>query len=308
MLRLVQRVVVSSIVGVLVASIAACGPTTFYVQGIKIDTDQHVIPVGHKFLSHPNSDSYYMFSYTATKLTIVNHFAKQAGSQGVHELIYLEAYRGRLERTVKVDQVSTGSFGALVVRRTCFYNRPNSSSLDVLIQSTHPEIGREIPESIGGLPTDAPPLTSMSIVRIFARDSGQSFAVGNYEADGELGSINSGSVENETVQPGASIMMATARDFDKLRGAFGLPPSPSVRDYLRTNRMPLLKTTQSEERAFVILVYGFGRFIRQDSLQNGVVTSSTYLKPVATDEESVLGAECDARFQRQISASRPTAH
>jgi len=56
----------------------------------------------------------------------------------------------------------------------------------------------------------------------------------------------------------------------------------------------------------VILVYGFGKFIRQDSLEDGAVTSSRYLRPVLTEEEGILGPECDARFRQQQSTGRPT--
>ncbi len=289
-----------------VASLSACGPTNFYVQGLKVDGEQHLIPIGTKSLKHPDVVSYYMFFYTATKLTIVNHFAKQAGSDGVRELLFLEADRGPLERTVKTDQVVTGPFGAVVAQRTCFYNRPDPSSFEVLIQSSDPEIGREIPDTIPELPTDAPRLTSISLVRIFRTSSRLIFGVGNYEADGELGSIDSGQIENEGVVPGASIMMKTAPGFDNIRQTFGLPSRVPVGDYLLLRRMHLQKISNPEERTLAVLGYGFGKFIREDSLQDGVVASSRYLRPIVTEEEGILGPECDARFRQQQSAGRPT--
>jgi len=146
----------------------------------------------------------------------------------------------------------------------------------------------------------------MSIVRTFRSGSRLTFGVGNYEADGELGSINSGEIESETVVPGASVTMAVAPDFHKLRQSLGLPSEAQIGDYLRLRRIQLPKTSNPDEGIYAVLGYGFGKFIRQDSLRGGVVVSSRYMKPIATAEEGVLGAECDARFQRQQLAGKPT--
>jgi hypothetical protein len=70
--------------------------------------------------------------------------------------------------------------------------------------------------------------------------------------------------------------------------------------------MPLLNISNPHERTIVILVYGFGKLMRQDSLEDGDVTSSRYLRPVVTQEEGILDPECDARFLRQQSTGRPT--
>ena len=288
---------------------SACGPTNYYVREMKIDAEQHLIPVGSKSLSHPAADSYYMFFHTATKLTIVNHFAKQAGSADVRELLYLEADQDRLERTVRTDEIVTGPFGAVVAEKTCFYNRPIEnylSSVKVLIQSANPEIGREIPDPISEAPTHVPPLTSAAIVRLFNADSELVFGSGNYDADGTLGSINHGHIVNADLKPGSSTVLPRAPDFSEIRQASGLPPRFEIEDYLHSKRMPLLGSSSSKEPTFVILVYGFGKLIRLDSLDNGVVISSRYLRPVATEEEKILGPECDEHLQRQQSTGRST--
>jgi hypothetical protein len=309
MQRIVQRPVLIAALSLLGASCSACGPSNYFVRELKIDTEQHLIPVGPKLLNRPVSDSYFMFFHTATRLTIVNHFAKQAGSADVRELLYLEADHDRLERTVKTDQIATGSFGALVVEKTCFYNRPvenYSSSIKVLIQSATPEIGREIPDSLSGAPKDIPPLTSISIVRFFRADPELLFGSGNYEVNGAIGSIHQGKIINGDLQPGSSIIVPLAPDFNAAQKSSGLPPRVEIENYLRLKRMPLPNMSHSQGPTIVILVYGFGKVLRQDSLEGGAVTSSRYLRPVATKEEEILGVECDARIRQQQSAVRPT--
>jgi hypothetical protein len=276
---------------------------------MKIDAELHLIPVGSKSLNHPAAESYYMFFHTATKLTLVNHFARQAGSADVRELLYLEANQDRLERTVRTDEIVTGPFGAVVAEKTCFYNRPienYSSSVKVLIQSANPEIGREIPDPFAEEPPHVPPLTSAAIVRLFNANSELNFGSGNYDADGMLGSINHGQIVNGDLKPGSSIVLARAPDFGEIRQESGLPPRFGIEDYLRSMRMPLFGPSSSKEPTFVILVYGFGKLIRLDSLDNGVVISSLYLKPVFTEEERILGPECDEHLQRQQSSGRST--
>ncbi len=309
MQRIAQRPVLIAALGLLGASCSACGPSNYFVRELKIDAEQHLIPVGPKSLNRPDADSYFMFFHTATKLTIVNHFAKQFGSADVRQLLFLEAERDRLERTVKTDQIVTGPFGAVVAEKTCFYNRPvenSPSSIRVLIQSANPEIGREIPDAVPEVPKKVPPLTSISIVRFFGVDPQLLFGSGNYEANGAIGSIHHGSVVNGDLQAGSSIILPRAPDFNAIQRTSGLPSRVEVEDYLRLNRMPLPHISNPQGPTIVILVYGFGKLMRQDSLEDGIVTSSRYTRPVLTEEDDILGPECDARFRQQQSTGEPT--
>jgi hypothetical protein len=202
-----QKATLLGTLGVLAAACSACGPSNFYVREMKIDAKQTLIPVGRKSWDHPAADSYYMFFYTATKLTTVNHLANQPRSGDDGRLLYLEADHGVLERTVKTDEIFTGPVGAVVTEKTCFYNRPTAyrSSVEVLVQSLNPDIGREAPDAIPGEPVNVPPLTSLSVVQFFREDSHLVFASGNYEANGAIGSLQSGKIVKGDVQPGSSI-------------------------------------------------------------------------------------------------------
>ena len=311
MLRIAQTPALYAAFIVLAASCLGCGPTNYFVRGIKIDAEQHLIPVGSKSLRHPDTGSYYMFF--RAQVTTVDHLAWQDGTADVRRLLYLEVYPDVLHRTVKDDEIVTGPFGAIVVEKQCFYNHPVAthwSSIQVLLQSAHPDIGREIPDPVPTVPANVPPLTSISIVRIFRAGSQLVFGSGNYEANGTLGSIQSGKIMNGDVQYPAPITMAPGPQndlmrprFDEIRQASGLPPRVEVESYVRLKRLPLPSNSNPpEERTLAILVYGFGQLVRQDSLDNGVVTSSRYLRPIVTEEEGILGPECDARFREQQSA------
>jgi hypothetical protein len=112
---------------------------------------------------------------------------------------------------------------------------------------------------------------------------------------------------NADLKPGSSTVLPRAPDFGEIRQASGLPLRFEIEDYLHSKRMPLWGSSSSKEtKPFVILVYGFGKLIRLDSLDNDVVISSRYLKPVATEEEKILGPECDEHLQRQQSTGRST--
>jgi hypothetical protein len=294
----------------LAAVCIGCEPrTNFYVRELKIDSEKRLIPVGPKSLDHPDSNSYYMFFYTATQLTTVDHLATQTLNHNVHRLLYLEADRGRLLRTVKKDEIETGQFGAVTTERMCFYRPPDQhyrSSVKVLIESVQPEIGREIPTPTLAPAPDVPQLTSFAVVRFHRADSSLVIGSGNYEANGSIGSIQTGTVVRGELQPYSSIDLPLSQGFDDLRKTSGLPYRVGLSDYLRSRRIPLPLIPDAEERSLVILVYGFGEFLRVDSLQNGAIISSRYLKPIVTEEERVLNPECDDGFRRQRTLGEPT--
>jgi hypothetical protein len=68
----------------------------------------------------------------------------------------------------------------------------------------------------------------------------------------------------------------------------------------------LLKTLDPPERTIAILVYGFGKLIRQDSLKDGVVISSRYMSAVVTEEDRALGPLCDEHLRQQDIQGEPT--
>src|SRR5579859_6321647 len=281
----------------LAAVLSGCEPgTNFYVRELKIDPEKRLIPIGPKSLNHPDSNSYYMFFYTATALTTVNHLATQTPNHSLRRLLYLEADRGGLLRTVKTDEIETGLFGAITTEKTCFYRPPDQnylSSVKVLIESVQPEIGRETPTPAPPPTSVLPLLTSLAIVRFHRADSSLIFGSGNYEADGLIGSIHTGTVAHSELQPGSSITMSRAPGFDDTLKMSGLPSRVGLSDYFRLRRLPLPKIPKAEERCLVVLVYGFGELLRVDSLQNGAIISSRYLKPTVTEEERSLNPECD---------------
>lgn len=296
-------------VGALAAACSGCGPTTFYVREMKIDPAQHLIPVGRKSLHHPAADSYYMFFHTATGLTIVDHLAKQRQGADARRLLYLETDHDQvLERTVKTDEIVTGPYGAIVADKTCFYNRPANyrSDIEVLVESLTPDVGREVPAPSVEEPLKVPLLTSVSVVRFFREDSYLTFASANYEANGTPGSIQSGRIVNGDLQPGSSVASPAAREFDKVRQDSGLPRQFDIGNYLNSKRLPNLKTLHPQENTTVVLIYGFGKLIRQDSLRDGLVISSRYMSPVVTEEERALTPRCDDSLREQVSRGEPT--
>lgn len=308
--RIAEMLVLSAALSVISAPSLACGQELgYFVRGMEVDAQQHLVPTGPKSLQHPEEGSYYSFDHTGTQLTIVDHLEWQTGASNVRRLLYLEAERGVLERTVKDDEIVTGRFGALVTEKTCFYNRPVEtyrSSLKILVQSLTPETGREIPDPVSAVPKNVPPLTSISIVRIFRAAPQFIFASGNYEANGMIGSIQSGKVVNGEVQYGSSVMMPGAPEFNAIRQTSGLPRRIDVENYVRQKRLPLLETSNPEERTVVVLVYGFGELIREDSLEGDAVISPRYFKPIMTEEERGLDPECVNRLRQQESIGKPT--
>ena len=314
MLSFPRRTCLFIATGSLALSISACflidgEPTSYFVREMKVDARQHLLPVGQKSLQHFDDGSYYMFFHGAN-LTSVNHFLTVGPTGDSRQLLYLETdQHDLLERTVKTDRIIAGPFGAVVTERTCFYNRPietSPSALLVLVQSMKYD-GAEIPNTMPDAPMNAPPLTSFAIVRFFREGDQLVFGSGNYEATGAIGAIQSGKTSNGDLLPGSSTVVSQAQGFNNLQHTYGLSPHVKIADYLRSSRIALASTSDAEDRSFVVLVYGFGKLIRQDSLGKGGVLASSHLyTPLVTEEEKALGPECDGRFRKQQAVGKST--
>lgn len=112
-----------------------------------------------------------------------------------------------LDRTVKDDEILSGHYGAVYAVKTCFYNRPLQSGYStVAVGSYLNELGHEIPIELPAPPRNLPPLTSVSLVRIFRTDPEYVIVSANYEPDGRLGSLHVDKTKGGDWVSGASLL------------------------------------------------------------------------------------------------------
>jgi hypothetical protein len=287
----------------------SCQKTSYNVSGLHIDAQCHLIPIGKKSFDRPGSGSYYLFFHTATALTIVTHWAKKPGESDFHNVLYLETNKDKiLDRTVKDDVILTGRFGTLIARKTCFYARPVSegwNGMQVEIASNSYPSAHEIPSEVSTPQKETPPLTSLSLVRVFRAPPGFIVVSANYEINGTLGSLNVGEIVQGDLTPGSHTAVRPSSDDPDLK-EYGIPIHMDVQNYAGTGRLQLIPVPLPQETTIVILHYGFGKLMRHDALAGGAVTSSRFLQPGVTEEERVLNPECDQRFRAQQSMGLPT--
>jgi hypothetical protein len=210
---------------------------------------------------------------------------------------------------VKDDELLTGPFGTVYVKKTCFFNRPvasNYNSVTVMLGSNQDGAGREIPIQLSQVRERVPPLTSLSLVRVFQNGADYVVVSANYESSGELGSLDLGETKGGQVIPGTASTSFRIDSKNPLLESYGIPLRVSVQDYLRGHRLVLPRVALRQELAVVNLHFGFDKLIRQDRLRDGAVVSSQYLRPSVTEEEQNLDSECDSRFRQQQSMSLPT--
>jgi hypothetical protein len=183
--------------------LVCCGPTNYFVNELRIDDRQHLLPIGPHSLSEPKTASYYWFFHTRTGFTTVDHFGSKPGTGRRELLFYLETNRSQsLDRTVKRDEILRGIFGSVYFERTCFFNRPvasNPNYVSISVGSDSISLGsdkdepHENPMELSrGMEEPIPPLTSVGLVRIFHVDPEYVVVSANYESTGELGSLNVG--------------------------------------------------------------------------------------------------------------------
>ena len=294
---------------ILASAITSCGPTNYFVPEVKVNSGLNLVPVGAKTIRPPSTSSYYSFFHSATQLTFVRHFAIQSQNDNARELLYLEYRLDQLNRTVKTDQLSLSPYGIVTAQKTCTYGGQmvaNLSSLQVLVESLSNSNVFELPEIVAEEPGSLPQVSSISVVRFLQDPSKVAFAVGNYESNGALGSIQSGASFNGELQPGSMITVNIASDFETIRKTSGLPSEIDVANYLRTNRITLPATTVPVAQTLVVIIYGFGALVREDSITNGIKSASRYMMPITTSEEKILNPICDSRFRQQQSSGLAT--
>lgn len=254
----------------------------------------------------PTAGSYYWFFHTARGFTTVDHFERKPGVPRPQRVLYLETNRDqRLDRTVKCDEILRGQYGTVCVERTCFFNRVvvnNPNYISTLVLSNTDESGAEIPGELPGKPDEQiPPLTSLSLTRIFRDESEYVVVSANYESTGEIGSLTTARTRVGEIIPGSASTVLRQALTDSSLERYGIPRRIDVQEYLRSNRLPLPSAALPQELAAVTQQYGFGKLIRQDQLRKDTAVLSRFLRPSVTKEEQTLNPECDARFVQQRS-------
>ncbi len=285
------------------------GPTNYYVPAVKIGKEWQIKPVGTHSLSTPSARSYYFF-FHAARLTSVSHSVRGPGDSEPHTALYLETKpEGPLDRTVKSDALLAGDFGLVDAEKTCFYNRPVESNYSSVKTSFHANEYRssfENPVELAAAPEILPPLTSISLVKLFRDGSEYTLAGADYEATGERRSLHVSRAAGGKLLPGADAVMFHLGSKDPRLAQYGIPDALDINSYLASHRLLGLGVGQREAEVWLIQFYDFGKRIQLQELRDGVPISSRWVRPSITDEERTLGPECDSRMRRQKAMGLPT--
>jgi hypothetical protein len=305
------------------ASPAAPAATSRYFRDLKIDSGLHSILTGGINLPNfqePNVGSYYA-PFHGAWTTSVDHFERKAGAVARERSLYLETGQDQvLDRTVKTDEILRGPFGTVDAVKECFYTRPIENGFgSVSVEFNGNDKEHELPSVVPSPAEGLPPLTSLSLVRIFRTSPEYVIVSANYERDGSLGSLNFGSAKDG--HPGGTGPSGTAiyrtpdpqvneivrKGLDPELTKYGIPAHIDVQRYLLSRQMPLPAVALDQEKNVMNEFYGFGKFIRQDELKDGAIVASRWLQPSVTEEEKeTLNPLCDARFRRQQTIGLPT--
>ena len=305
------------------ASPAAPAATSRYFRELKIDSGLHLILTGGINLPNfqePNVGSYYA-PFHGAWTTSVDHFERKAGAAARERSLYLETGQDQvLDRTVKTDEILRGPFGTVDAVKECFYTRPIENGFgSVSVEFNGNDKEHELPSVVTSPAEGLPPLTSLSLVRIFRTSPEYVIVSANYERDGSLGSLNFGSAKDG--HPGGTGPSGTAiyrtpdpqvneivrKGLDPELTKYGIPAHIDVQRYLLSRQMPLPAVALDQEKNVMNEFYGFGKFIRQDELKDGAIVASRWLQPSVTEEEKeTLNPLCDARFRQQQTIGLPT--
>jgi hypothetical protein len=303
---------------------ASCqSPSPYYFRELKIDSGLHLILTGGinlPNLQEPEVGSYYA-PFHGAFVTSVDHREKKPGGVARQRSLYLETGQDQvLDRTVKTDEILSGPFGTVDAVRVCFYTRPiQNGSGSISVEFNGNDTEHELPSEVSSPTERLPPVTSLSLIRIFRTGPEYVIVSANYERDGSLGSVDFGSAKDG--HPGGTGPSGTAMyrtgdpqvDDIVRKGLgpdltkYGIPTHIDVQKYLLSRRMPLPAVALDQEKNVMHEFYGFGKLIRQDELKDGAIVASRWLQPSVTEEEKeTLNPLCDARFRQQQAIGLPT--
>jgi hypothetical protein len=304
-------------------SSAAPAATSPYFRELQIDSGLHLILTGSISLPNsqePNVGSYYA-PFHGAFVTSVDHRERKPGAVTRERSLYLETNNDQvLDRTVKTDEILRGPFGAINAERECFYTRPIENVYgSVSVEFNGNDLEHELPSEISSPTEGLPPLTSLSLVRIFRTSPEYVIVSANYERDGSLGSLNFGAAKSGSPAGDGPFGTAVYRTGDlqvdnlQRKGLgpsltkYGIPAHIDVEKYLLSRQMPLPAVALDQEKNVMNEFYGFGKLIRQDELKDGAIVASRWLQPSVTEEEKeTLNPLCDARFRQQQAIGLPT--
>jgi hypothetical protein len=182
-MRIVRKIGLATLASAFVLIESSCGPTNFNVDQMKIGTDLHLIPIGHRTLRDSGRGSHYFFFHTATGLTTVDHIDTRPS--GPERLLYLETGSNQvLDRTVKKEEILRGGYGTVYSTKTCFYASPLARGYSSVSVGGGNNGIAEVPTELANAPAVLPPLTSVSVIRIFRAAPEYVVVAGNYEPMG----------------------------------------------------------------------------------------------------------------------------
>ncbi len=284
----------------------SCRPTNYYFENLYIDSNFRLLPMGPRLSVEPTQASYYFIMHTGSGLTLVDHFGRKSGAAQRTRFLYLEGDQDqKLGRTVKQDEILKGTFGTIYANKTCFYSRTVAIAQSSVSVGAHfNQLAHEVPLELSGPPATLPPLTSLSLVRIFRTDPAYIVVSANYESGGELGSLHIDKAVNGDWLSGSVSLHPDLKDPHLKQ--YGIPIRIDVADYIRSRRLPILVVTLPQELNLLNELYGYGKIIRVDKLRNGLIDSSRFLRPSVTDEEQVLNSACESRLRQQQATGVPT--
>jgi hypothetical protein len=261
--------------------------------------------MGSRLSVEPIQGSYYFIMHTATGLTLVDDFGKKPGAPQRTRFLYLEADQDqKLDRTVKNDEIAKGPFGTLYANKTCFYRRPLVDGSSVSVGAYFNQLEHEVPLELPGPPETLPPLTSLSLVRIFRTEPAYIVVSANYESGGELGSLHVDKAVSGDWLSGSIFRHPDLND--PLLKRYGIPTRIDVTGYLHSLRLLIPAVTLPQELTVLNRLYGYGKIIRVDKLRNGAIDSSRFLRPSVSEEERLLNSVCESRLRQQRSMGLPT--
>jgi len=239
---------------------------------------------------------------------MVDHLERGPGASSPQRLLYLEAGKDQvLDRTVKSVKILGGPFGDLFADKTCFYASPIERGYSaVAVRSYFRAPIYETPAELQSPPQNLPPLTSLSLVRVFRETPEFVVISADYEPSGTLGSVNVSEVRGGDWVKGETHMVPTEGRLGYLQ-KYGIPVSIDVQSFARLHRFPLPPVALVQEQAIYIQHYDYDKLIRVDALKDGALVSTRFLRPSVTKEErETLDALCGARFHKQQAMGLPT--
>jgi hypothetical protein len=261
-------------------------PRAFHFQTINIDTQTMTAELSGPFPGWSPPQAQYYTTFRSQVDLGIDHYD---GTKNMPYKVRYNAFSADFEKHLrgrsKLQELLSGPYGTVYAETKYVYGKTKGSFFEVMLYANKAE--HEPAQIVDELPKPTPPLSAISLVRIFRAHPEYAVVTAVYDPQGK--------------QQRASIFLSKGGDWfqdtDPLRQEtlaaiknHGLPKRFPIPEYLKRQELEWQNVGKANPENVINFHYDYNRWVRQDAYDAAGKRTTRYLTYVVTPEDKMLEA------------------